>query len=92
MNRSFYARIIPVNKSAEYFGFHNILGKFAAVLGPVVMGGTGLLMRSMVYTSDIASRASITSIAIFFIVGGVLFYVVDEEKGRKEVQYLERNN
>jgi UMF1 family MFS transporter len=91
LSRSFYARIIPANKSAEYFGFYNMLGKFAAVLGPVVLGGAGLLVRSMGYSSDIASRASITSVSIFFILGGILFYFVDEEKGREEVKYLEGN-
>jgi UMF1 family MFS transporter len=92
LSRSFYARIIPANKSAEYFGFYNMLGKFAAVLGPVMMGGAGLLARSMGYSSDIASRISIASISIFFIIGGGLFYFVDEEKGREEVKYLERNS
>jgi UMF1 family MFS transporter len=92
LSRSFYARIIPANKSAEYFGFYNMLGKFAAVLGPAVMGGVGLLVKSMGYSSDMASRASITSISVFFIVGGVLFYFVDEEKGREEVKYLEGNS
>ncbi len=91
LSRSFYARIIPANKSAEYFGFYNMIGKFATVLGPVVMGGAGLLVRSMGYSSDIASRASITSISLFFIIGGVLFYFVDEEKGREEVKYLEED-
>ena len=88
LSRSFYARIIPADKSAEYFGFYNMLGKFAAVLGPLVMGGVGLLARSMGYSSDIASRASIASISIFFIAGGALFYFVDEEKGREEVKCL----
>ncbi len=92
LSRSFYARIIPANKSAEYFGFYNMIGKFAAVLGPVVMGGSGLLIRSLGYGSDIASRAGITSISIFFIAGGVLFYFVDEEKGKAEVKYLEGNS
>ncbi len=89
LSRSFYARIIPVSKSAQYFGFYNMLGKFAAVFGPLVMGGVGLLVRSMGYSSDIAARAGISSIAFFFIAGGILFYFVDEEQGRAEVKYLE---
>jgi UMF1 family MFS transporter len=90
LSRSFYARIIPVNKSAEYFGFYNMLGKFAAVLGPGMMGGVGLLVRNMGYSSDTASRVSIASLSLFFIAGGILFYFVDEKKGREEVKYLER--
>ncbi|MEN8263470.1 MAG: MFS transporter [Nitrospirota bacterium] len=90
LSRSFYARIIPINKSAEYFGFYNMLGKFAAVFGPAVMGGVGLLVKHAGYSSNIASRAGISSLALFFIAGGVLFYFVDEEKGKEEVKYLER--
>jgi len=88
MSRSFYGRIIPVEKSAEYFGFYNMLGKFAAVFGPILMGGTGLLVKSMGYSNSIASRAGIASISIFFIAGGLLLYFVDEEKGREEARYL----
>ncbi|MBI5055879.1 MAG: MFS transporter [Nitrospirae bacterium] len=88
LSRSFFARIIPVEKSAEYFGFYNMIGKFATVLGPVFMGGTGLIVRAMGYSSDIASRASITSISLFFITGGILLSLVNEEKGKEEAKYL----
>jgi len=88
LSRSFFARIIPVERSAEYFGFYNMLGKFAAVIGPVLMGGVGLLVKSMGYSSGIASRLSITSVALLFIAGGTLFYFVNEERGREEVKYL----
>jgi len=90
LSRSFYARIIPAEKSAEYFGFYNMIGKFATVLGPVFMGGTGLLVRGMGYSSNIATRASITALSLFFIIGGLLLYFVNEEKGREEAKYLSR--
>ncbi len=80
LSRSYYAKIIPVDKSAEYFGFYNMLGRFATVLGPIVMGAVGLFVRSMGYSSDIASRVSITSLSLFFIAGGTLFYFVDDER------------
>jgi UMF1 family MFS transporter len=38
LSRSLYTRIIPKKKSAEFFGFYNMLGKFAAVIGPALMG------------------------------------------------------
>ncbi len=88
LSRSFYAKIIPVDKSAEYFGFYNMLGKFAAVIGPVLMGGVGLLVRWFGYSSNLASRLSIVSISILFIAGGTLFYFVNEEKAKEEIKYL----
>ena len=91
LSRSYYAKIIPIDKSAEYFGFYNMLGKFAAVIGPIVMAGVALLVRYMGYKTGIASRASIASITIFFMAGGVLFYFVNKEKGREEAEYLSQN-
>jgi len=38
LSRSLYTRIIPPDKSAEFFGFYNMLGKFAAIIGPALMG------------------------------------------------------
>ena len=92
LSRSYYAKIIPVDKSAEYFGFYNMIGKFAVVIGPVLMGGVGLLVKSMGYGSDIASRAGIASISLLFIAGGILFYFVNQEKGREEVKYLSQKS
>ncbi|MBE7446900.1 MAG: MFS transporter [Planctomycetia bacterium] len=88
LSRSYYAKIIPVDKSAEYFGFYNMLGKFSVVIGPALIGGVGLLVKSMGYSSNIASRAGIISVSFFFIAGGTLFYFVREEKGRDDAKYL----
>jgi UMF1 family MFS transporter len=88
LSRSYYAKIIPPDKSAEFFGFYNMLGKFAAVIGPVLIGSVGVLARNLGYASDIASRVSITSVSILFLAGAVLFYFVDEDKARREASYL----
>ncbi len=88
LSRSYYALLIPIDKSAEYFGFYNMLGKFAAVLGPAIMGGVGLIAHSLGYNSNTASRISISAIAILFMIGGTLLYFVNEEKGKKEARHL----
>src|SRR5690606_1472249 len=41
LSRSLYTRLIPPAKAGEFFGFYNMLGKFAAVLGPLLMGIVG---------------------------------------------------
>jgi UMF1 family MFS transporter len=95
LSRSFYSRLIPADKPAEYYGFYNMLGKFAAIFGPALMGIVGLLARRILMppaptaaqieaVGRLASRWSIGSILLLFIVGAVLFYFVDEEKGKKE--------
>jgi UMF1 family MFS transporter len=99
LSRSYYSRLIPKEKAAEFYGFYNMLGKFAAILGPVLMGVVGLIVRrlmmppsptaaQLVAVGQLASRWSIGSLLILFVVGAVLFYFVDEDKGREQAKYL----
>ena len=66
LSRSYFAALIPENRSSEFFGIYNMLGKFAALLGPIVVGMVTF------YSSD--SRLGIASISIFFIIGLILFH------------------
>jgi UMF1 family MFS transporter len=61
LSRSFYARLIPAEQRSEYFGFYNMLGKFSAILGPVMAGVVALLAGSQ--------RLAILSIIILFAGG-----------------------
>lgn len=83
LSRSFYTRIIPANKSAEFFGFYNMLGKFAAVIGPILMGWVGVVFKD--------SRIGILSIIVLFISGAILLYFVNEHEGRRMAKVLEKN-
>lgn len=89
LSRSLFAGIVPEEKSARYFGFYNMVGKFAAVIGPVLMGTTGIVLRSLGAGAETATRLGITSVAILFIAGGILLYFVDEEKARREIMEVE---
>lgn len=101
LSRSYYARLIPAGQPAEFFGFYNMLGKFAVIFGPALMGAVGLLARALIMPADptaeellhvgrIASRWSMGSVVLLFLLGGTLFYFVDEEKGRAQAAALER--
>ena len=81
LSRSLYARLIPINKSAEFFGFYNMLGKFAAVLGPGLMGLVGLMTGS--------TRASLWAVVALFVVGAAVLYFVDEAEGLRRARELE---
>ncbi|MBN2185469.1 MAG: MFS transporter [Candidatus Krumholzibacteriota bacterium] len=72
LSRAHYSRMIPSGKAAEYFGFYNMVGKFAVVMGPFFVGIVGLLARSAGFSEDISSRISISSISILFIAGAVI--------------------
>lgn len=72
LSRSFYTTLIPENSSAEFFGFYNMFGKFSAILGPFLVGLTGLLTDN--------SRFSLFAILILFILGGALLIKVPEKK------------
>ena len=86
LSRSFFAKIIPQDKTAQYFGFYNMLGKFAAIIGPLLVGTTVMLARSLGASPDLSPRISISSIAILFIAGGMVLLFVDEEKGKQEAK------
>ncbi|RMG90933.1 MAG: MFS transporter [Zetaproteobacteria bacterium] len=72
LSRSMYARMIPSEQSAEFFGFFNMLGKFSAVLGPALMGASSMLSGS--------ARISIIVIVLLFALGAVFLCFVRDER------------
>lgn len=70
LSRSFFGRLVPEGKGGEFFGFYNMMGKFATVLGP--------LLVAMVALTTGSSRASIASLAILFLAGGLVLLLVRE--------------
>ncbi|MCK5512562.1 MAG: MFS transporter [Thermodesulfovibrionia bacterium] len=82
LSRSFFTRIIPINKSAEFFGFYNMLGKFAAVIGPILMGWIGLVFGD--------PRIGLLSIIVLFVSGAILLSFVNEQEGSRMAKALEK--
>ncbi len=81
LSRSLYSRLIPKEKSAEFYGFYNMLGKFAAVIGPFMLGAITVMTGNV--------RYGILSILILFIIGGFLLTKVDLKEGeRMAKEYL----
>jgi UMF1 family MFS transporter len=68
LSRSLFGRLVPDGKNAEFFGFYNMMGKFAAFLGPLLMAVTAGITHN--------ARASIVSLVLLFVVGGVLLWQV----------------
>ena len=64
LSRSYYASLVPEGKQGEFFGFYNMMGKFAAVLGPTMVGVTALLTRD--------TRIGMLSVLVLFVGGAIL--------------------
>ncbi|WP_170822077.1 MFS transporter [Lacrimispora defluvii] len=65
LSRSYFAKIIPKEKSNEFFGFYNIFGKFSAIMGPTLMSLTTAVTGN--------ARWSIIGIIPLFLVGFIIF-------------------
>lgn len=65
LSRSCFSKMIPRENSNEFFGFYDIFGKFAAIMGPALYG----------FFSQITgqSRYGVLSVMLLFLVGGGIF-------------------
>lgn len=63
-SRALFAQLIPVDRAGEFFGFYNMLGKFAVILGPVLVGWAALVLHDQ--------RASLMALLILFVPGALL--------------------
>jgi len=72
LSRSLYARLIPAERSGVFFGVYNMLGKFAAVIGPLLVGMVGVATGS--------SRAGILAILVLFVGGAMVLRMVHVEE------------
>jgi UMF1 family MFS transporter len=64
LSRSMYARLIPEAQAGEFFGFYNMMGKFAAILGPLLMAVVSIATGS--------NRLAVLSVVILFAAGGFM--------------------
>jgi UMF1 family MFS transporter len=84
LSRSLYARLIPADKTAEFFGFFNMVGKFAAILGPLLMAWTPVLVPGA------GKREGVLAVSILFIIGGLLLFRVDVQHGVETARQMDQ--
>lgn len=75
LSRSYYARLIPKEKSSEYFGFFDIFGKGAAFFGTFLIGLSNQFAGN--------SKPGIALLAMLFIVGYLLFKHADKQPAKE---------
>ncbi|WP_237062598.1 MFS transporter [Microbulbifer zhoushanensis] len=74
LSRSLYAQLIPAEKSGQFFGFYNLMGKFAALIGPPLFGLFGAWFGD--------ARYSMLALILLFVAGGLLLARVPEQPGQ----------
>jgi UMF1 family MFS transporter len=72
LTRSLFGNMVPPEKSGEYFAFFNLVGKFASIMGPLLVGLTVLMTGS--------PRFGMMGLLVLFILGGLLLGRVKEPR------------
>lgn len=72
LSRSYFGKLVPKENSNEFFGFYNIFGKFASIIGPLLVGITAQLTGNSAY--------GVFSLVILFIIGFIILTKVPEPK------------
>ena len=65
LSRSYFAKIIPSEKSGEYFGIYDICGKGASFLGTLMIG----IVAQVTHIAN----AGVAVLAVMFVIGYFLF-------------------
>ena len=82
LSRSYFGKLVPKENNNEYFGFYNIFGKYATIIGPLLMGIFTALTGN--------SRYGVLSILLLFIAGFVLLLRVPDVRLSDDVQNSEQ--
>lgn len=79
LSRSVFGQLVPSERSGEFFGFFNMLGRFSSILGPLLIAVTSTISSS--------HRISMLSLLILFAVGAFVLRHVQfpEDETRNQV-------
>jgi len=67
MSRSYYAKIIPAEKSGEYFGIYDICGKGASFAGTMIVSAVSQITGSV--------NLGVGALSVMFILGLFFFRI-----------------
>lgn len=77
LSRSLFSQLIPAKHANEFFGFYNIFGKFAAVVGPLLVGIISQITGN--------SLNGVFALIIIFVIGGSVLYFVEEPSRERKL-------
>ncbi|MEK2690773.1 MFS transporter [Bdellovibrio sp. GT3] len=74
LSRSMFGKMAPKHQSGEYFGLFNLVGRFASILGPLIVAFTVTITGN--------SRLGMIGLLVLFVVGGGLLAMVKEPENQ----------
>lgn len=77
LSRSYFGKLVPKENSNEFFGFYNIFGKFAAILGPLLVAVTSQVTGK--------SNMGVFSLVVLFVIGLIVLSRVPEPKAHESI-------
>ncbi len=84
VSRALLGSFTPHGKNAEFFGFFALVGKFAAIIGPVFYGEVASATGSQ--------RLAVLSLGLFFLAGLIMLQFIQVEKGIRAADDFENEN
>ncbi len=75
LSRSYFGKLVPKENANEFFGFYEIFGKFAAIMGPALFAIFSQLTGQ--------SRYGVLSVMLLFLVGGTAFLLLTLKEKKK---------
>ncbi|EIT85572.1 putative efflux transporter [Fictibacillus macauensis ZFHKF-1] len=72
ISRAYFAKLVPKHNANEFFGFYSIFGKFASVLGPLLVGITAQVTGN--------TSSGVFSLIFLFLIGMILLAYVPSDK------------
>jgi UMF1 family MFS transporter len=75
LSRALFSRLIPRDRTSEFFGFFAVAERFATVFGPAIFTVSVMLTGN--------SKSAILAILGLFIAGAWVLSLVDEEQGER---------
>lgn len=68
LSRSLFSELVPSHLAGEYFGFFNLVGRFASLIGPLIVGGLTLLTQS--------NRLALLGLLLPLMAGWIILYLI----------------
>ena len=80
ISRSLFATMVPANRSAEFFGFYAVSGKFASIFGPLVFAVISDIHSNLEALTEVLADIDASRPDAVFCLGDCIGYGAEPER------------